>query len=267
MFHRPRTEETVADTQTLEKPVKSAEAVKAPVAPQQEKIQQQTERQIEEKKMNAKEDQDARQQTTTRPVDIPGQAKPYQASQGGVAPRAMPGNYAYPGASSSTQQTTGSNAYGTPATGADSKGSRLVIGAGITMSGEIESCSYLLVEGTVEAALKGASVLEIAETGVFYGTVEINEATVSGRFEGDITVNGRLTITSTGSITGTISYKELAIEAGATLDGKVSPLTSSKDGAKTASKTKAQPQKQQGRTDSAGEGNELPFAGNNTAAA
>lgn len=107
---------------------------------------------------------------------------------------------------------------------ADSNARRLIIGQGITMSGEIESCDLLIVEGTVEAALKGASVLEIAETGMFYGTVEINEATIAGKFEGDLTVNGRLTVRSTGSITGAISYKELAVEAGATIDGKITPL-------------------------------------------
>ncbi len=69
----------------------------------------------------------------------------------------------------------------------------LTIGRGINMSGAIESCDHLMVEGTVEAALKGAKLLEIAETGTFYGTVEIEEATIAGRFEGDITVNGRLT--------------------------------------------------------------------------
>lgn len=106
----------------------------------------------------------------------------------------------------------------------DPKARRLVIGHGITMSGEIESCDLLVVEGTVEAALKGASILEISETGMFYGTVEINEATIAGKFEGDLTVNGRLTVRSTGSITGAIAYKELAVEAGATIDGKITPL-------------------------------------------
>ncbi len=100
----------------------------------------------------------------------------------------------------------------------------LTIGRGINLSGEIEACDQLLVEGTVEAALKGAKVLDIAESGTFYGTVEIEEATIAGRFEGDITVNGRLTIKSTGVITGSIAYRELAVEAGAMLDGRMTPL-------------------------------------------
>ena len=100
----------------------------------------------------------------------------------------------------------------------------LTIGRGINMSGEIEACDHLVVEGTVEAALKGSKVLEILESGTFYGTVEIEEATIAGRFEGDITVNGRLTISSTGAITGSIAYRELEVEAGAVLDGRMTPL-------------------------------------------
>lgn len=104
--------------------------------------------------------------------------------------------------------------------------SRLTIGRGITMSGEIEACDYLLVEGTVEAALKGARALDIAESGTFYGTVEIDNATVAGRFEGDLTVSGRLTVRASGVITGTISYSELAVEAGAVIEGALTPMSS-----------------------------------------
>lgn len=117
---------------------------------------------------------------------------------------------------------------------------RLTIGAGITMSGEIECCDYLLVEGTVEAALKGANFLDIAESGVFYGTVEIDEATISGRFEGDITVHGRLTIASTGMITGSISYKELEVEAGAVIDGKLTPLSAVQESSVSSTPRKSQ---------------------------
>ncbi len=105
----------------------------------------------------------------------------------------------------------------------------LTIGRGINMSGEIDACDHLMVEGTVEAALKGAKLLEIAESGTFYGTVEIEEATIAGRFEGDITVNGRLTLKASGVITGSIAYRELEVEAGAVLDGRMTPLKGNVD--------------------------------------
>ncbi len=125
----------------------------------------------------------------------------------------------YSGGSTSTY--TPPQAPETPYSGSDRT---LTIGRGINMSGEIDSCDHLMVEGTVEAALKGAKLLEIAESGTFYGTVEIEEATIAGRFEGDITVNGRLTLKSSGVITGSIAYRELEVEAGAVLDGRMTPL-------------------------------------------
>ena len=165
---------------------------------------------------------------TTRSVDIPTSGNPFQrtgqAQAATAASRpAVPSAYATPNYPS----------YGSPASGGMSSsvtaaGRRLVIGEGITMSGEIESCDHLVVEGTVEAALKGANILEIAEKGMFYGTVEISEATIAGKFEGELTVNGRLTIRGTGSVTGAITYKELAVEAGAVIDGKINPVGGSK---------------------------------------
>lgn len=197
-------EKTVEESSASEKD-QTSDVVKAeettPSKPQQETSKKDTETMTE--KDNAPEKDDAPAAGMS-----PYQQRP---SQPAAVRGTYPGSTAYPGAASS-------------ASDASSSDRRLTIGPGITMSGEIESCDYLLVEGTVEAALKGANLLEVAESGVFYGTVEISEANISGRFEGDITVNGRLTITSTGTVTGSISYKEIEIEAGAVLDGKLTPL-------------------------------------------
>ena len=152
-------------------------------------------------------------------IDIPGGVFSRPGQQAPIAGR-VPGAYpgAYPGAAAPYGQQNAAAA-SDPASGR-----KLYIGQGITLSGEIESCDHLVVEGTVEAALKGASVLEIAEAGAYFGTVDIDEATIAGRFEGDLTVRGRLTVKASGSITGSITYKELAIEAGSNIDGKLSPL-------------------------------------------
>lgn len=163
----------------------------------------------------------------TRTVEVSTNAfqRPFQPA--GRSPGAYPGSY--PGAYVPPQVS----AHEIPSYGASAADRTLTIGRGINMSGEIEACDHLVVEGTVEAALKGAKVLEVAESGTFYGTVEIEEATIAGRFEGDITVNGRLTIRSTGAITGSIAYKELEVESGALLDGKMTPLKTAPDPRRT----------------------------------
>lgn len=129
----------------------------------------------------------------------------------------------------------GGQTYGTAQTRTESDGRKLTIGQGITMSGEIENCDQLLVEGTVEATLNGAKLLDIAETGIFYGSVDIEEAVIAGRFEGDLTVDGRVTVEATGTVIGTITYRELTVEAGANIEGKISSFASA--GAKTETAT------------------------------
>lgn len=98
---------------------------------------------------------------------------------------------------------------------------RLTVGRDISLSGEITSCDVLVVEGTVEAKLRDGRSIEIAETGLFKGSVEIDEADIGGRFEGDIVVRGRLRVRSTGRIHGSIRYGELEVEAGGRLVGEI----------------------------------------------
>lgn len=260
MFHRPKTEEQTA-TPAVAEPVKQQAAPAAasqkpeqaaPVAeerkPQPAAVKVETQDHKPEEKTMSKDIQD---KPTSSPA--PAAASSYQPPQMNTAtPPRAPGSssYAYPGAAA-----PGNNLYGSaPGSNAASSSSRrLVIGQGITMSGEIESCDYLMVEGTVEAALKGASTLEIAETGTFYGTVEIMDATIAGCFEGDITASGRITITSTGSVTGSLFYKELTLEAGAIVDGKVSPINGK------AAKKADKPKKSGHRNDNDGS-EQLPFS-------
>ncbi len=98
---------------------------------------------------------------------------------------------------------------------------RLIVGRDISLSGEIGSCDVLVVEGTVEAKLRDGRSIEIADSGLFKGSVEIDEADIGGRFEGDLAVRGRLTVRSTGKITGSIKYGELSVEAGGRLAGDI----------------------------------------------
>jgi cytoskeletal protein CcmA (bactofilin family) len=249
MFHRPNTKpETEPVSLNTAIPGKDNSAELSPAA-----IYAKTEK---EKSMYPNQSSNAAPATessegeTNRPIDIPGSPAGLQRPMQPARP--MPG--VFPGSYSPASTSS----YGA-VPGAKTEGRRLVVGEGISLSGEIEACDVLIVEGTIEAALKGAKTLDIAETGVFYGTVSIDEATVAGRFEGDLTVQGRLTIKSTGSITGSVSYKELAVEAGAVLDGKVVPLSGSRAEKKPEGRS-AQPKKVVSRDTGA----ELPFAMTNS---
>lgn len=197
------------------------------------------------------------QQPENQPAAAPSQPQARVDIPGNNFQRPGQGNRpSYPGASYPGAQSQSGASYNPSANDAAS-GRQLSIGQGITMSGEIEACDHLVVEGTVEAALKGASLLEITESGSFFGTVEIEEATIAGRFEGDITARGRLTIEATGVVIGTVSYKELSMEAGATLDGSVSPIGSENTVRQSAGGKKAAPK---AKKVSNNDGQELPFS-------
>lgn len=109
---------------------------------------------------------------------------------------------------------------GRSGTGPRSLDSRaLTIGRDITLSGEISECELLFIEGRLEAAVPNAKTMEIAQTGSFKGTAILNDATISGEFDGDLTVTNRLHITSTGRVTGKVRYGHLEIENGGEIHG------------------------------------------------
>jgi cytoskeletal protein CcmA (bactofilin family) len=121
-------------------------------------------------------------------------------------------------------------------------GKRLIVGQGIRLSGEISSCDRLVVEGAVEATLNDTLALEIAESGRFTGGCEVEEADISGVYEGDLTVRKRLFVRGTGKLTGTVRYGELELERGGQIAGNISVLSAASGGAGvTGSETKSTP--------------------------
>jgi cytoskeletal protein CcmA (bactofilin family) len=110
-----------------------------------------------------------------------------------------------------------------PASGMAAKNSKriLTVGAEINLKGEIATCDRLVIEGMVDASLKDVHTVEISEAGSFKGTASVEDAEISGLFEGDLMVRNRLTIYSTGKVRGKISYGEIEIERGGELTGEI----------------------------------------------
>ncbi len=104
-------------------------------------------------------------------------------------------------------------------------GSKLTVGPDIKLKGvEITDCDTLVVEGRVEASMD-SRVMQIAQHGVYSGTVGVDVAEIRGRFEGDLTARKQLVIYATGYVSGTIRYGKLTIEEGGELSGTVSALS------------------------------------------
>jgi hypothetical protein len=92
----------------------------------------------------------------------------------GAVPARTPGSPQEP-----TEQSVGSH-------GHEVDRRTLIIGEGISLSGEVTSCDRLIVEGTIEAKLEKCQHVIIAETGVFNGNASTENADVRGRFQGEL---------------------------------------------------------------------------------
>lgn len=101
----------------------------------------------------------------------------------------------------------------------DSK--KLIVGREIVLSGEINSCDRLVVEGRVEANIADCREIEIAESGTFKGEAEIDFADISGNFEGSLTARSLLLVRATGRVTGNVRFGQLEIERGGQIVGDV----------------------------------------------
>ncbi len=98
---------------------------------------------------------------------------------------------------------------------------KLVIGREIVLSGEINSCDLLVVEGKVEATMKECREIKITETGTFKGQVQFDRADISGVFDGDLTAREHLVVRATGRVTGKVRFGELEIERGGQVIGDI----------------------------------------------
>ena len=117
-----------------------------------------------------------------------------------------------------------------PSAAADSGAGTLVIGRQIVLSGEVTSCSRLVVEGTIKANIKECRDIAIAQGGLFSGSASVQSADISGHFEGELKVSGRLLIRAPGLVSGTVRYSELEIERGGRIAGNVSAVNASGGG-------------------------------------
>ncbi len=116
------------------------------------------------------------------------------------------------------------NSSNTYAASSQEESRRLIVGREISLNGDIGCCDHLVVEGTVNAQGFSARRVDILEAGVFAGSAHVQDAVIAGRYEGKLTVSGRLTIKSTGRVTGEVEYGSVECEAGAKIEGRMTVI-------------------------------------------
>ena len=94
-----------------------------------------------------------------------------------------------------------------------------VIGADITVSGDIHASEDLVIEGTVQGGVS-CGTLVIGKTGRVQGDIRTERLRLAGTVEGSISTND-LAIESTAQVGGDIEYSRLRVESGGIIEGRL----------------------------------------------
>ncbi|WP_416898532.1 MAG: bactofilin family protein [Minwuia sp.] len=98
--------------------------------------------------------------------------------------------------------------------------SKLLVGDGIKLKGEITNCAELVVEGTVDAKVE-ATRFQISQSGVYSGECNVQDADIAGQFDGVLNCRGKLIVRGSGKVKGTLRYGDVEIEAGGRISGEI----------------------------------------------
>ena len=96
--------------------------------------------------------------------------------------------------------------------------SKVIIGEGVTIKGEITNAEEVQIDGVADILLKTDN-LTIGSKGDLKGTIEADNADIWGKVDGDLKISNTLTIQELGSVSGKIEYVKLQIKLGGNIAG------------------------------------------------
>ena len=106
---------------------------------------------------------------------------------------------------------------------ASGKSTFSVIGADVTIRGDVIASTELHVAGSIEGDIQCASLVQ-GESSVITGAVTAENARLAGRVVGSITARD-LVVLRSARIEGDVHYDALTIEQGAQVDGRFAHKT------------------------------------------
>ena len=103
--------------------------------------------------------------------------------------------------------------------------SATLVSSDTSVRGDIHFSGRLYVSGTVTGKIttdEGVSAtLFVDEGGSVEGDIQAAQVVIAGRVEGNVLARERLEISVTGRVTGDVSYKQLGVELGGSVNGRI----------------------------------------------
>ena len=100
-----------------------------------------------------------------------------------------------------------------------SSGKATLINEGCKIVGEITGSGSFQINGEVAGDCDISGTVQLARSGYWQGSIRADNIIVAGHIDGDITANGKVEITNTARITGTVTGEAIAVAEGAIVEG------------------------------------------------
>src|SRR5689334_8370932 len=101
-----------------------------------------------------------------------------------------------------------------------------LIAEGVEISGDVAFAGGMRIDGRVRGDVIGrrldtttASLLVLSAKGEIEGSIRCGDAVINGTVVGDLDVEHRLELQSDAKVTGTIRYRQLQMDVGASVQG------------------------------------------------
>jgi cytoskeletal protein CcmA (bactofilin family) len=108
-----------------------------------------------------------------------------------------------------------------PRSAAAASGGLSIIGAGMTVRGDLDAKGVVKIEGTVDGNVRAGSQVLVAKGGSVQGDIDTTEAVVGGTVSGAVRARDRVEIQSGASVHGDITTRRIAVAEGGTLNGLI----------------------------------------------
>lgn len=103
-----------------------------------------------------------------------------------------------------------------------------LIAPGVEIAGDVIVTDGLRVDGRIEGNVRSKpgsrGLLVLSERGGIRGAVHVHDAVVNGTIDGDLEVEHYLELQANARVTGNITYRQLRLDCGAVVQGRLERL-------------------------------------------
>jgi|SRR6185369_8261847 len=100
-------------------------------------------------------------------------------------------------------------------------GPEMTIGTNVIVTGKVAFQREICVNGVFEGELEGQGKIVIGPEGFVKADIDLYEAEISGKVEGNITVKYRLILRGNAEVKGNITAPRLSVDEGVSIMGQV----------------------------------------------